>query len=216
MNRGELLTSALRVIQNPNEFRAASNEWLDDGLREIEKKGDWSFLQKETTHVLETAIDEVAFSATKFPAAAITDFSKEMKVFRPGYGNLLEIDSREEFNQARGLGLTEIPTHFFTGNGVGGESIFFFPTWISTLTSTTLTLSWCGQIIVPTVDSDDLLTVSGLKPKLQELLIRYVRHKLWEQTDEDRQASELVDFEKGLNEAFVEDLTGAAIAGIGG
>ena len=212
MTRIELLTKALRVIQNRDDFLDPARSWLDDGLLEIENFGDWRFLQRETTHVLETNIDEVALSALKFPAAAITDFSKEMKVYRPGYGMLVEFPSRNEFNKARSLAETGQPTHFLVDYATGGESLFLFPKWISTLDATTLTLTWGGQIVLPDEDSDDLLTVSGVKPKMQVPLINYVRYRLFQQIDDDRQNTELAEWRQGLTKSFSEELTGNAAA----
>jgi hypothetical protein len=214
MTRGELLTSALGIVSNSTDFWEKAKTWVNDALREVENYGDWSFLQRETTYACENEVDEVAFSAAKFPAAAITDFSKQMKVYRPDYGELTEIADRREFNSIRGLGETGIPTHFFVGYGSSNESLFLFPTFVTGETPTTLTLSYCGEMVFPDEDSDDLETVSGIKPKLQGFLENYVRARLFQQIDDDRQEAEMGKWQQGLSKMLAEDLTGSgAIAG---
>jgi hypothetical protein len=216
MTRTELLTRALAVIQNSTAFWELATTWLDDGFRKIEEKGDWDFLQKETTYACEATVDEIAFSAAKFPAAAITDYSKEMKVYRPSFGELKLIETRKKFNDARGTADEGIPTHYFVGTGTGGKSLFLFPVFTAGDDATTLTLTYCGRIIFLTLDSQDLETVAGIVPKIQGALIHYVRARLWQHKDDDRQITEMAKWEKELDEAFIEENTGTTGISQGG
>ena len=223
MTRGELLASALNVLGNGEAYRARACDWLNDALRDLENFGDWVFLRGTTTLTLTSGATSYLFSASVWPAAALTTYSKGMKLFT-STGKPLKrfrdapgLSAEEAYGEMKGLAMTAVnpPTHFIcydTPGAAGGVEIMPTPT----TTPGTLTASFVKQATFPTQDANDLLTTSGIPPKMQAHLINYIRHRLYNQIGEaELSIKELSIWAEAKRRLWAEENMGAGVAAAG-
>jgi hypothetical protein len=162
MTRTQLVTQALAILGNTTLTTDAAN-WVNDILYELEASGLWKFLESTTTYQTEDTVQSIAFSASKWPAAALTDYSKGMFI-ESSEPRKLEYLPKEDFLSLVD-GSTGTPTHFSVWN----STLYLFPT-PATGALPLLTIHYYKEITVPTGDSDDLETVCNIKPKWQSFL----------------------------------------------
>lgn len=176
--RGEIITEALLIVGDPSRTSEAAL-WLNWVLYELESLGHWRFLETETTYQTETGVGSVLFSANKWPAAALTDFSKGMSVFSGEGRNLLPV-SKSDLDEMND-GTTGNPRVFSLWN----ETLYLYPEPITNFLPL-LTIKYYQEITVPTSDADDMETVSNIKPKYSSLLIAPVAAMGLKVEDDDR------------------------------
>jgi len=162
MTRTQLISRALTILGNTSLTSEAA-DWLNEILYEIEAATAWKFLETTTTYQTENAVSNVAFSASKWPAAALTNYSKGMFI-QSAEPRKLEPISKDEF-LSRNDGATGYPKFF----SIWDDTLYLYPTPITSYLPL-LTVHYYKEITVPTADGDDLETVCGLIPKLQSVL----------------------------------------------
>lgn len=173
MTRLELINRALKVIGDESTGSATDAEtWVDLILYELESLDLWKFLQATTTYQTENTVDNVAFSAAKFPSAAITDYSKGMSVSSSLSPFGLQYVSFLEFKQIHGSeqGAPEIYSFW-------NETLWLHPTPITgSGTLPLLSLYYYKNITVPTADDDELSdpAKSNVPKKLHPALLKGV------------------------------------------
>lgn len=201
MTRGELLDQALKLLGNANEL-ANSRNWLNNILYEIESVGFWEFLEAETTYQTENNVGSVAFSASKWPAAALTDYSKGMSIYSAEPRRLVQV-SKEAFDEMSD-GSTGNPRFF----ALRTDTLYLYPTPV-TGTLPLLTVKYLKEITLPTDDSDDMETVTGIKPKYHKFLIDGVVSEGFQFDNDNRYDRQRALFDRHLtvmlkdNEDFV-------------
>lgn len=162
MTRVQLVTQALSILGNTTLTTDAAN-WVNDVLYEIEASALWKFLEVTTTYQTINNDSSVAFSEAKWPSVALVNYSKGMYIQSSEPRKLeriSKVDLLSKDNSATGN-----PTHF----AIWDETLYLWPTPVTGSTPL-LTTHYYGEITVPTGDSNDLETVSGLKPKYQSFL----------------------------------------------
>lgn len=163
MTRLQLITQTLRIVGDPDLTTEAA-DWLNNVLYEMETSGYLKFLAKETTYQTENTVYNVAFSAAKWPSAAITDYSKGMRLWSDEPKKLVRI-SKAAFDKGYDAS-TGNPSHFAIWN----DKVYLWPTPV-TNSLPLLTAQYYQEITVPTADGDDIETVVGILPKWQRYLI---------------------------------------------
>lgn len=162
MTRTQLITQALVILGNTTLTTNATN-WINDVLYEIASSALWKFLEASTTYQTENGVSSVAFSAAKWPSAALTNYSKGIYI-QSDEPRKLEKITKEEF-LSKDDGSTGNPKFF----AIWDEALYLYPQPV-TDSLPLLTIYYYKEITVPTQDSDDLETVCGLKPKWQSFL----------------------------------------------
>lgn len=168
MTRGEIITQALEVVGDISLTTEAA-AWLDKKLLELKTAGlgFWRFLAAETTHQTEDAVYSVPFSATKWPAAALTNYNKGMSIWSAEPRKLTRISKAiydAGYDAAAGN-----PEFFALWN----KTLYLYPIPV-TSSLPLLTIQYYKEITLPTSDGDDLETVVGIKENWQGFLINGV------------------------------------------
>ena len=189
--RGQIITTALRPL-NQN-IAAESREFLDTVLDVLEDLGYWRFLFASTTHQTVNTQQSVLFSASEFPAAALTDYSKGVSVASDAFPYNLTQLSKEAFDKLAD-GTTGDPTHFALEAGVpGSEKLFLFPTPV-TGNLPLLTIKYYKIINHPLVDTDNMQTGMGIPSKMNPTLIAGIRAEAMLSSDDPRWIRTQADF----------------------
>jgi hypothetical protein len=164
VTRLELITAALKIGADTT-LGTEALDWLNNILTEYEASGLWRALEAETTYQTENNVASVAFSASKFPAAALTDYSKALMISSDEPRELVY----KSFSQLKVLaadGATGNPK-FFT---IRGAKLYLHPTPV-TGSLPILTLYYYKDMTLPTADGDDIETVCGVVRKHQGFII---------------------------------------------
>lgn len=163
MTRGDIITQALRVVGDTSLTTEAA-DWVDNVLLEIDSVGFWRFLSKETTLQTQHTVWGINFSDPKWPAAALTDYSKGMSIWSDEPRGLTRI-SKAAFD--KGYDASTGNPEFFA---LWQDAVYLWPTPV-TGSLPLLTVQYYQEITLPTADADDIETVVGIKPKWQGFLI---------------------------------------------
>lgn len=156
--RLQLITRALRTVGDTS-LTSEATDWITNVLNDIEAVGMWRFLYVTTTHQTETGVSSVAFSASKWPSAAITDFSKGLSISSTSTPFSLTLLSKDGYDRANDSS-TGLPSHYAFAN----ETVFFYPIPV-TGSLPLLTSKYYKEIPILTADGDDIETVTGIKPQ---------------------------------------------------
>ena len=184
MNRGDILTDALQVVGDQN-LTTEARIWLNNALYELEGEGYFTFLQSSTTH--QTVNDQVsaAFTASEWPSAALTTFSKGLEVVSGTPARKLLEVQKPGFD-AMSDGATGAPRFFSLWN----QTLFLYPTPVTgAQTLPLLTVYFFRKIVVPTDDSDELDAVAGanIPLKYHKYLVNAVAFQGLRFTGDDRE-----------------------------
>lgn len=163
MTRGDIITQALKIVGDTSLTTEAA-AWLDNILLEMETAGFWRFLAKETTYQTEDTVFKVAFSAAKWPSAALTDYSKGLSIWSAEPRKLIRI-SKATFDDGYDA-TTGYPEFFALWN----DTLYLGSTPV-TGSIPLLTVQYYEEITLPTADNDDIETVVGIKPKWHGFLV---------------------------------------------
>lgn len=181
MTRTQFITILLRTVGDTSLTSEAADA-LDLVLYDLESRANWVFLEAGTTYQTENNTSGVLFSASKWPSAALTNYSKGMNIASslPPY-HLTPI-SKQAFNIMHD-GTTGAPTHFAVFN----ETLHLFPTPVTGATTLPiLAIFYHKTITVPTQDSDVLETTIGIGSKYLPHLMTGVIHRLLQEENDDR------------------------------
>jgi hypothetical protein len=164
MTRLELINAALTLAADTT-LGTQAVDWLNNILTEYEASGLWRSLEAETTYQTENTVASVAFSASKFPAAALTDYSKAMMI-SSNEPRQLVYKSFSQFKVLTADGATGNPKYFTIRN----SKLYLHPT-PATGSTPILTLYYYKDITLPTADGNDLETTSGIVRKHQGFIM---------------------------------------------
>lgn len=169
MTRLEFITSALRIVGDTTKTTEGI-EWLRDVFTDFEARDLWRFLEQETTYQTETTVDSIALSATKWPSAAITDYSKGLFISSAVAPYGLKYLPQVEFKRMH-TNETGNPTTF----SIWDDTVWLHPTPVTNFLPL-LTVGYFGDIVLPTADGDELsdVTKTGLPKKLHSILMQGV------------------------------------------
>jgi hypothetical protein len=187
MTRLELVTIALRTVGDTS-LTAEAAVAIDIVLEEIENLTNWWFLEKITTYQTENNVSSVAFSASKWPAAALTDYSKGMEISSVNAPyNLIPVS--KHILDALNDGTSGNPRFFALYN----EILYLFP--IPTTGSLPLlTIKYYKNVTLPTADGDVIETVVGINKKYLPFIISGLISYMTQEEDDTR------DFRSKLTE----------------
>jgi len=197
MTRLELITIALRTVGDTS-LGTEAIEALNNSLREIEALNRWVFLEASTTYQTENTIQNVAFSASKWPSAALTDYSKGMRIKSVSKPYILTPKSKDALD-ANKDGSTGLPKEF----AIREDTVYFNPTPVTGLIPL-LTIEYYKTISIPSADDDVIKTVTGLPDKYLPVLILGVIDKMIKEIQDGRDFS--ANWEKGLQFMSADNL----------
>lgn len=149
MTRLELITRALRIVGDIT-LTADAADWLEDVLLEFEGVDCWRFLEESTTYQTEDTVDNIAFSASKWPSSALTDYSKGLFITSDEVPFGLEYVPKVEF-----MKMHKTETGFPRIFSFWDDTLWLDPTPI-TGSLPLLTVHYYAQIVLPTADGDEL------------------------------------------------------------
>jgi hypothetical protein len=170
----DLITRALRTVGD-SSLTAEAPDWFDEVQDLIEQKAFWRFLHKSTTHQTVNNQKSVLFSASEFPTAALTDYSKGLFISSDQAPYKLEM-----LPKATLIALppaTGAPTHYALEGGIpGSETLWLYPTPITGATTLPLlTLEYYGQITRLTVVADDIQDTLGIPRRFNAAILDGLR-----------------------------------------
>jgi hypothetical protein len=170
----DLITRALRTIKDTNLI-SEGEDWFDEVQDQIEQKAYWRFLHRSTTHQTVDGQQSVLFSASEFPAAALTDYSKGLFISSNQAPYKLEMVSKQTL-----IGLkpaTGAPQRYALEAGVpGSERLWLHPTPVTGATTRPLlTLEYYAQITRSTLLADDVQTDLGIPRKFNAAIVDGLR-----------------------------------------
>lgn len=166
MTRTQLITKALQMHGNTG-LSTVAIDWLDRVLWEMEAAGYWKFLETQTTYQTENNTQSVAFSTSKWPSAAITDYSKGLALTSDEPRQLQQV-SKQAFDEMDD-DATGNPRYFALWN----KTVYLYPTPV-TGSLPLITVRYFKEMTHPTQDADDMETVCGILPKWQGFVLNGV------------------------------------------
>ena len=207
MTRTQLVAIALRTVSDTS-LTAEAAAALDIILEFVETINRWNFLQATTTYQTEDTVGSVAFSASKWPSAALTNFSASMEILSASAPYRLESVKKELYN-AMNSGETGLPSHY----ALHLKTLYLWPTPV-TGTLPLLTLEYYKNITLPTSDSDVIETVVGIDKKMLPMLINGVIWYMSREEGEEKSTQFLKAFYSSIissilvdsNEDIVDDI----------
>lgn len=161
LTRTQVIDAVLKTIKDPN-LTTEAIEWMDEVFDQIETKAFWRFLYASTTHQTVNNQNEVLFSDSEFPAAALANYSKGIQITSDQAPYMLTMQSKAAMDARTPE--TGAPTHFaLEGGAIGSEKLWLFPTPVTGATTLPLlTINYYKQISRPSTGSDDLQVDLGI------------------------------------------------------
>lgn len=178
----DILTQAFQRI-GYDDTEARGLEWFNNVLDNLETKGAWKFLRGTTTHQTENAADNILFSASKWPAAALTNYSKEMTISTSaGPRKSLKKVSNMEMQALRAEGTTGYPEYF----NIYNDTLNLFPQNITDFLPL-LTLYFLTEFTRATAQEDDLETDLSIPLRYHQYFITGVLWQVMADTRDERE-----------------------------
>lgn len=191
MLRSAFKTRILNYIGDGNEdFDTDFNDWLDEILLEIQSFNNvyWDFLQASTIYNTVNNTNTVSFSTLGIDG----DFSKGLTISSSLVPLALDPLPKESIDSVLGSD-TGNPIYFSRHN----SNLYFFPTPV-TGNLPVLTLKYYKDISLPTDDSDDVNTVTGMNDSWNQIIIKGLKWKALDEIDDIRVTSMRRMFEQGV------------------
>ncbi len=198
MTRTGIINQSLAILGD-STLATSAIDWFANCLYEIEAAGFLTFLEKQTTYQTENGVQSVAFSASKWPAAALTDYSKGMYIYS-SEGRKLEEISKEAYD-VRNIGETGYPKYFT----IFADVLYLYPKPVTSYLPL-LTVHYYKQISLPAQGTDELSTI-GIKTKYQSSLIWGVLKFAGMYNSDDRASAFQQNWDAALGKLVSENQT---------